>query len=504
MAEYLTQNLVNLSSRGFRPNRTPKLGFYHAESSLSIRPLMIMLQENVPIEVIEMPHAIPQTIKFMMMVAHASGTDFKGDKGHSAYGLYGMKVLPARIGFVGGDLIDIECLGCSIYQGGELQVVSRFVWGCLNTRNNMSFDTTHQMGFYPCLLAALLAIFVVEPPGICGSSESRGINGEVGFNCSQRAGTLLNEAFQQGCQFGILQIAEGAVIMGSFRNQPVFLSFFQPSGESPPRHGCIGLGHESEYNISQWQAGTPEPIFWLWNAITEVTEQGNKMFLLVRLCLIIGSPVLSISYPHCFGYNFGAIRTVLSLDNELNRINMLALFVSSLKMPTGTEWFSIVHIHDVSSITRLRRDFPAQFVFLNRVRIRYCQPSFLPYFHFVAPHTITSICIYYTIQCMALSIPFEKIFLILPMDNGIHRVVNYRQMGDEIRAKLAELLEKDWTLANIARALGQATVTVESWNQGRRSPANLQSVLASLDVLAKQKRIPKKKIYAKKVRNGGK
>jgi len=66
----------------------------------------------------------------------------------------------------------------------------------------------------------------------------------------------------------------------------------------------------------------------------------------------------------------------------------------------------------------------------------------------------------------------------------------------EVQSKLTELLQKGWTLANIAREIGQAKGTVESWNQGKRSPANLQSVLASLDKLDKIKRIPKKKIYS--------
>lgn len=74
-------------------------------------------------------------------------------------------------------------------------------------------------------------------------------------------------------------------------------------------------------------------------------------------------------------------------------------------------------------------------------------------------------------------------------------MIYYHQMGDEIRAKLDELQGKGWTLANIAREIGQAKRTVESWNQDKRSPANLQSVIASLDILAKRKRIPPRKVY---------
>ncbi len=97
---------------------------------------------------------------------------------------------------------------------------------------------------------------------------------------------------------------------------------------------------------------------------------------------------------------------------------------------------------------------------------------------------------------MALSIPFTEIILRYPIDNGAHCMVEYHQMNNvEVQAKLAELLQKGWTLANIARGIGQAKGTVESWNQGKRSPANLQSVLTSLDILAKQKRIPPRKVY---------
>jgi transcriptional regulator with XRE-family HTH domain len=69
---------------------------------------------------------------------------------------------------------------------------------------------------------------------------------------------------------------------------------------------------------------------------------------------------------------------------------------------------------------------------------------------------------------------------------------------NEIQTKLAELRDKGWTLASIARSIGQSHCTVEAWNQGKRSPANLQSVIASLDKLGKTKRIPKKKLYQTK------
>jgi hypothetical protein len=71
-------------------------------------------------------------------------------------------------------------------------------------------------------------------------------------------------------------------------------------------------------------------------------------------------------------------------------------------------------------------------------------------------------------------------------------------VNNQIQIKLAELKNKGWTLANIAREIGQAKSTVESWNQGKRSPANSQSVFASLDRLVIKKRIPHQKYFNKK------
>jgi len=87
------------------------------------------------------------------------------------------------------------------------------------------------------------------------------------------------------------------------------------------------------------------------------------------------------------------------------------------------------------------------------------------------------------------------------IDNGTQRVVKNILMNEELkielRAKLANLLEKGWTRASIARAINQASGTVEAWNRGIRSPANLHSVIVRFGELEKRKRIPKKKYYPK-------
>jgi len=70
-------------------------------------------------------------------------------------------------------------------------------------------------------------------------------------------------------------------------------------------------------------------------------------------------------------------------------------------------------------------------------------------------------------------------------------------VNNEMQSKLAQLVERGWTLASIADELGVKSDTVENWRAGRRSPTNAKPILAMLDRLLKKNRIPKKRRYAK-------
>ena len=66
MAKNLAENLVNLSGRTLGPDRTAKLGLNHREGSLDIRPLVIVGKKRISIEVVEMPHALPEFTVWLM------------------------------------------------------------------------------------------------------------------------------------------------------------------------------------------------------------------------------------------------------------------------------------------------------------------------------------------------------------------------------------------------------------------------------------------------------
>ncbi len=68
---------------------------------------------------------------------------------------------------------------------------------------------------------------------------------------------------------------------------------------------------------------------------------------------------------------------------------------------------------------------------------------------------------------------------------------------NEVQTKIAELKEKGWTLTALADELGVTVNAVEKWKAGDRQPNNSKAILTLLDQIAKRKRIPKKRRYAK-------
>lgn len=75
-------------------------------------------------------------------------------------------------------------------------------------------------------------------------------------------------------------------------------------------------------------------------------------------------------------------------------------------------------------------------------------------------------------------------------------------MGDfvtmnDIQDKIAQLQKNGWSITALSERIDQARVTVDKWKSGERYPANHKAILTMLDQIAKQKRVPKQRRYAK-------
>ena len=74
---------------------------------------------------------------------------------------------------------------------------------------------------------------------------------------------------------------------------------------------------------------------------------------------------------------------------------------------------------------------------------------------------------------------------------------------NELQSRIAALESCGWTLVAIGRAIGVTPDAVGKWKRNERYPKPDKPILDALDML-KKKKPPKKKIYSKKFRNGGK
>ncbi len=408
MTKHLAKNLVDLSSWSLRPNRTAELSLNHGEDSFDIGPLVVMLQEGFPIEVVEVPHPIPQPVRLVMMVVHASRVRLERDECRTTLRLNSAQILSVGVGFVGGNFIDSESPCSPAHQSGELQVISRLKGSGFDTGDDVGFDTANQVCLYPSLLTPRLAVLVVEPSGISSGGEAGGINGEVGLYRPERAGTLLNESLEQGCEFGILQIAEGAGERRGLSDQSLSFRFPQVGHETPAGHCSVDLASNTEHDISQWQSRATKLVFGLGYAVAEVWEQGNKPLLLVGLCLIVGWPLLGAGHFDRLGVGGVTIGLSLSLDDKLDSVNVLARLVAFLEIGAGAKRLAVVEVYDVASVARLGGDFPAQLVFLNLACVCYHQSSFFSCVHLNTPSPNSLFYIYNSIFCMPLSIVYAN------------------------------------------------------------------------------------------------
>lgn len=74
---------------------------------------------------------------------------------------------------------------------------------------------------------------------------------------------------------------------------------------------------------------------------------------------------------------------------------------------------------------------------------------------------------------------------------------------NDIQEKLAQLQNNGWSITALAERIEQARVTLDKWKSGERYPASPRAILALLDQVAKEKRIPPKRRYQQGSRNQG-
>ncbi len=130
MTKHLAKNFVDLSNRGFGSYKTAELHLNHGVNGFGVRPLVVVLHKDIPIEVIVAPHALPQTVKLSSPLT-ALRVALEGYEGDCIDGVDSIEAASAGICLISRHLVDGESLGSFVYQFWKLRSIGGFGWGCV-------------------------------------------------------------------------------------------------------------------------------------------------------------------------------------------------------------------------------------------------------------------------------------------------------------------------------------------------------------------------------------
>ena len=177
MAEYFTQNLINLSGIIFAPDSVSKLALNHAENCLHIRAAMVVRQEILTIEHEPMVHLRPVGV-----VVDWEGIDLEGNKRRRTQACSHVYIGMAKVCFVSTDFCHSEML-C---RGRQQGFVIGSVVGGPPTNVYSGYDvrpgSTNEMGLYPLSVVYVPSILFVEPLYKAAGAKPTRVNGKLAFD----------------------------------------------------------------------------------------------------------------------------------------------------------------------------------------------------------------------------------------------------------------------------------------------------------------------------------
>ena len=354
MAQNLTQDLIDLGNRRLGTDKAAELGLDHRKSSFHVAALVIMGKKGRAVEVVEVPHPLPEAIEFMGF-PHTVRVRTERDVGSPAHCLYRPNASPGRVGLVSSDFVDRKRLGCFSYKPRKLFHICRLRRGSFNSSDDVRLDADHDMGLHPSLPLPLLSPFVVKPAVVDRCSKARGIRRKVHLNSPHGHSTLLNQGLEQRRQFGLLQVPECAGKGWLLVQKALRLSVPQRRYNPPTGHRRIRLERQSKHHIRQGQTGPSKGLRRLLDTVTEVTKQCHEVFKLVSLRGVVRCPILDMG-----GLRFRSESSTISRRHD--GANNSVVIRGRRRYSTVRPRFGYI-VSNIAKKVKLNRSFSASLTF---------------------------------------------------------------------------------------------------------------------------------------------
>jgi len=326
MTENLTKRFVDHRGIALAAKRVSEFSLHHRERRFNVAPLVVMPHEFVPAKLEVVKHLLPSSpAKSLVMIGQR-------DERNRANGGNRFHVCFAGVSFVRRDFPNLEILSSRLKQRRKLFGIVSVPAKNLYSRDHVRLDANHNVALDPIMLLPNLSVLVIEPTVEAGSSETRRINGKVGFDGLQRQTRFDNAALQKRSQFGVVEVIGNAVEVGNLRDVTAPVGFPQVGHEAALRDGGIDFERDVENGIRNRKSRATGLLAFgnRTESRAQIVQQGLEPILFADLSGIVGRPRLRVrslvGFRKCnaLSHRGSAVRIALPLHHKRSGIDMLA------------------------------------------------------------------------------------------------------------------------------------------------------------------------------------
>jgi hypothetical protein len=301
---------------------------------------------------------------FFKQPAHGPGRVLlESDEGSPAAIRDRLKILQAQVRLIRAHFANGEGLPRFLDERNELRGVGRVLVQNPNRRDDVRFHTTRDMHLDPHAFHLRDAVLLIEPSFVSAASEPARINRELRFNGLERRGAFGNQRLQDRRKGRVFHERRRLDAGNLFRRVAALVRFAQIGRKPPAAERAVDLEHGREDRILECVRllAPRDGPFRFRKALAQVERQFLQPILFDALGFVVGGPVLLVGNllreGDALGLGYRAVRVVLALGRELDRVKVLALVACFRVVRSGAGLLDWVHAIDALR-PRLRRDKP--------------------------------------------------------------------------------------------------------------------------------------------------
>jgi len=349
VADELAVKLVHLRRGVLRLDVLAELRLDHREHRLDVRPLVVVRQEVLALELEVVEHLGPKVV----LASHRTGLERDVRDGSSIVSR--LEVRPGGVRLVRAHLVHIEPSGRRVEQRLELRRVAGI--GDDQVGHDVRERPTHRVRLdelRPLLVAPPLVVVV---PLVDLGRESRGVGGELPLDALEGRGALLQHLAEQRRERRVVHVAKERVVVGLRQQESLLMAGVEGTRSPASALARVDLEHVAEHQVPERRLRAPHALLRNLDAVAEQPEHPDEVEVLRRLGLVVRRPVLRVLRGLVYHERPSRQHepTAADLDGE----DVLAERRPLLVVGAGAGRLGARVVHDPGAQAALRLDVPS-------------------------------------------------------------------------------------------------------------------------------------------------